>query len=160
MTESLVMFGGRYAPYSNFYSRPNLFQDDDDVAYCSSEQCYQSAKAKHLGNDAVATEIMAESDPVVIKHLGESISGDMDSWREAAPDVMEKALMLKFSQNDDLLTRMKQAGSRTFVECNKYDRYWGIGLAMSDPEATDPEQWNGKNLLGKTLDRVRDELTQ
>ena len=44
--------------------------------------------------------------PVVIKHLGESLSGDMDSWITAAPDVMEKDLMLKFSQNDDLLTRM------------------------------------------------------
>ena len=35
---------------------------------------------------------------------------------------------------------------------------WGIGLREDDPQANDPRQWRGKNLLGEALSAVREEI--
>ena len=158
-TDSHILFNGRYSPYSNFFSRPDLFHDDqDDIAYCSTEQFYQHAKAKHLGNDSVAAEILAETDPATIKHLGEALTGSRDEWVETCRDVMQQGITLKFQQNADLLAHMQSSGSKIHVECNQYDQYWGIGLARTDPQSQDPDQWKGENILGNILDTVRENL--
>ena len=38
------------------------------------------------------------------------------------------------------------------------DKIWGIGLAEDDPRAWNKKSWNGKNLLGEVLTRVRNKL--
>ena len=162
-TEDLLLFHGRYSPYSSFFSRPGLITDDNGDVYCSAEQFYQRAKALHTGNKSIAMEIMSESDSAIIKQLGSSISGDISSWGDIAPTIMEDAIRRKFSQNLDLANRMKEdlledGSTRSHIECNKYDKYWGIGLAITDPDAKSPDKWQGENMLGKILDRVRDDL--
>ena len=42
-------------------------------------------------------------------------------------------------------------------EANRNDAYWGIGMGLNDPDVWKQDKW-GKNLLGKTLMSVRDEL--
>lgn len=42
--------------------------------------------------------------------------------------------------------------------CAVKDRIWGIGLSMKDSDRLDQTKWQGQNLLGFTLMRVRDEL--
>ena len=161
-TENHILFHGRYSPYSNFYSASDLFHDDSYVTYCSSEQFYQRMKALHLGSHGVAAEIMNESDPAVIKSLGDSLSdtpSNTTPWADEAPAVMEKAVLFKFRQNKDLLALMKDSGSLNHVECNKFDTFWGIGLPLTDSNNDDPDLWRGKNTLGKILDQVRDVLT-
>jgi ribA/ribD-fused uncharacterized protein len=60
----------------------------------------------------------------------------------------------KFSQNPKLLEwLLKQEGQ--FVEASPYDKIYGIGLRSSDPRAHDPKQWQGLNLLGKALNKVK-----
>jgi len=49
-------------------------------------------------------------------------------------------------------------GNKTLVEASPLDKVWGIGLAVEDSRVHDPKQWQGLNLLGKVLMRVRDEL--
>ena len=44
------------------------------------------------------------------------------------------------------------------VECSKSDKVWGIGLGMDSPDAADPQKWSGQNLLGFTIQAVREEL--
>lgn len=38
------------------------------------------------------------------------------------------------------------------------DKKWGIGVAIDNPDCSDPSKWNGKNYLGRILMEVRDEL--
>ena len=38
------------------------------------------------------------------------------------------------------------------------DKIWGIGLSMSNPNRFNKDLWNGKNLLGYALMKVRDKL--
>lgn len=49
-------------------------------------------------------------------------------------------------------------GNKILVEASPYDKIWGIGLAVTDPRAADQDKWQGQNLLGKALMRVRDTL--
>ena len=39
-----------------------------------------------------------------------------------------------------------------------YDKIWGIGLSMGDPDRLEISKWKGQNLLGYTLMMVRDWL--
>lgn len=41
------------------------------------------------------------------------------------------------------------------VEASPDDRVWGVGRGIDDPAATDPRRWDGVNLLGFALMRVR-----
>ena len=44
------------------------------------------------------------------------------------------------------------------MEASPHDNIWGIGLADSDPRCLDPAKWQGLNLLGKALVRVRETI--
>ena len=158
ISDTSILFSGRYSPYSNFLSMPGLF-DENGIMYCSSEQYCQHAKAKHTGNDSIAMEILSETEPSVIKWLCDSIEGDTSTWADISVDIMKQCLLLKFVQNPGLRELMEQSGTKPHVECNKYDLYWGTGLMCTDPEADDPSKWKGQNKLGQVLDSVRTEIT-
>lgn len=42
------------------------------------------------------------------------------------------------------------------AECAVQDKIWGIGLSMKDDRRFDMEEWQGQNLLGFTLMKVRE----
>ena len=68
--------------------------------------------------------------------------------------------MAKFSQNPELWEVLKATGNRILVEASPRDRIWGIGMGKSNPEAENPFQWKGTNLLGFALTEVRDLLRE
>ena len=70
---------------------------------------------------------------------------------------MFDALYYKFSQNDDIRQKLLSTGNSTLVEASPRDRIWGIGLNITDAQSG--KDWKGKNLLGKTLMRVREYLS-
>jgi ribA/ribD-fused uncharacterized protein len=64
----------------------------------------------------------------------------------------------KFAQNEDLLAYLFTSQKRILVEASPVDKIWGIGLAADDPQASNPEQWQGLNLLGFALMEARARL--
>ena len=66
--------------------------------------------------------------------------------------------MVKFSQNEDLKEKLLATGEDVLGEHSKSDRIWGIGRSMDDERRFDISKWNGQNLLGFTLMRVRQAL--
>ena len=50
--------------------------------------------------------------------------------------------------------------SRGRLHGSPFDKIWSVGVDYRDERVDDESQWNGINLLGKTLDRVREELIQ
>ena len=66
--------------------------------------------------------------------------------------------MAKFKQNDDIREQLLSTGDLHLVEASPYDQIWGIGMDEDDPDATNPEKWDGLNLLGEVLMMVREHL--
>jgi hypothetical protein len=44
------------------------------------------------------------------------------------------------------------------VYCDPLSSFWGIGLAKTEKESLDPNQWKGQNQLGKLLVKIRNEM--
>ena len=93
-----------------------------------------------------------------MKRIGDTFKGNQD-WDKIAPDVMKRGVLAKFSENPDLATKLKSTGTKTFLECNPYDAFWGTGMSLTDTAAlTDLKQIKGKNMLGKILSEIRKQL--
>ncbi|MFN9551066.1 MAG: NADAR family protein, partial [Pirellulaceae bacterium] len=93
------------------------------------------------------------------KKLGQQVTGFRDDlWMANRCDIVFRGNMAKFTQNPSLREVLLQTGDRQLVEASPLDEIWGIGLAANDPQAYDPCQWLGENLLGMVLERVRDHL--
>jgi ribA/ribD-fused uncharacterized protein len=71
---------------------------------------------------------------------------------------MVDGLISKFTQNPDILKILLDTEDKILAEASPYDKIWGIGFAEDDPRAKYQSQWQGKNLLGKVLMRVRERI--
>jgi N-glycosidase YbiA len=69
-------------------------------------------------------------------------------WDEIFKDqVMEECLRAKFLQHKNLRDQLIATGEEELIENSPYDSYWGCG-----------KDGDGKNMLGKLLMRIRQEL--
>ena len=132
-----------YREFSNFF--PSAF-DLDGKRWPTVEHYFQAQK--FTANPEYQEEIRVAKTPEKAKSLGATrekpIRADWDTLRE---DVMKKALRAKFTQNADLKAKLLSTGTRTLVEANPTDAYWGYGRTKK-----------GKNRMGVLLQQLRDEL--
>lgn len=161
VSQNHVFFWG--SCFSNW--APSEFGINDEkgktLKFYNSEQYFMYKKAIAFGDEETALRILKEGkNPRTAKSLGRMVKNYDDAkWNELRFDVMKEACLLKFSQNEDLkamllLDKFKDKG---FVEGSPEDRIWGIGIHWE--EASDDETtWKGQNLLGKSLDYVRETL--
>ena len=131
----------------------------DGIRFSSMEQYMMYQKALVFGNKKIANEILKTNDVSVIKQLGRQVSNyDESIWNGIRQIVVYEGLFAKFSQNDDLMNKLKSTGNAVLAECAVKDHIWGIGLSMKDPNRLIKDKWNGQNLLGYSLMMVRKHL--
>ncbi len=131
----------------------------DGVEFSSVEQYMMYQKAICFHDTSIATKIMETNDVATIKSFGRAVSNyDDNIWSRTREKVVFDALMAKFSQNDNLKKLLLDTGDSILAECAVKDVIWGIGLSMKDQDRFSPNKWRGKNLLGYTLMKVREEL--
>lgn len=136
-------FKGKYADFSNF---AKCQVEYEGIIYPSSEHAYMSAK-----NDAKAwKEFCANPDntPGTVKKRGKKVLLRPD-WEEVKVSIMEEILRKKFSipHFKELLL---STGTQEIQEGNYWgDREWGVCLKTG----------KGKNLLGKLLMKIREEIS-
>lgn len=98
-------------------------------------------------NTNIAHAIMAETDPKVIKQWGRKVNNfDPRVWDKHKYEVMMTALLLKFSQNDDMGAILLSTGDNDIEEASPFDYIWGTWKNNT-----------GQNLLGKALCYARQE---
>ncbi|MBW0102346.1 NADAR family protein [Pseudonocardia sp. KRD291] len=131
----------------------------DGQMYRSTEQYMMERKADLFGDTATAARILDADSPAEAKQLGREARGfDSATWRRHRFDIVVRGNEAKFGQDDALAEHLRSTGDTVLVEASPDDRVWGVGRALDDPAATDPRQWDGENLLGFALMRVRDAL--
>lgn len=142
--------------FSQWYPAP--FQVEG-IRYLHNEQYMMAKKALLFKDTRTYNKIMAESDPATCKSLGKSAANfNQVLWDSCKEEIIYNANYAKFSQNPTLKAALLATGDAIIAEASPYDKVWGIGLKATDPNAQNPRKWQGQNLLGKALMRVRDEL--
>lgn len=158
ITDKYILFWT--GEFSNFWP---CRIDYDSYRFRWSEQLFMYLKAKHYQDAEMCKQILNASSPREAKRLGRTVRGfNTEDWNKYKRDFMYEAVYEKFTQNSELGVKLlaPKLKGKHFVEASPYDRIWGIGLHEEDVDANDELKWKGQNLLGKTLDRVRQKLIQ
>ena len=126
--------------------------------FYNTEQYFMYMKAIVFGDEEIARQILEVSDPKKVKALGRKVQNyDEQVWNEKRYQIMLKANVAKFSQNEELkqLLLSPEDEGHGFVEASPYDKVWGVRMYESNPDIDDETKWKGLNLLGKVLDETR-----
>lgn len=140
-------FSEKYFFLSNFY---NVYVEYDGTVYSSTEAAFQAAKTM----DMVERARIARLSPSDAKRAGRRLQLRSD-WESVKDKVMYDVCFAKFSANDSsgLRERLLETGDEELVEGNTWhDNYWGNCTCDKCKDIP------GRNQLGKTLMRIRDEL--
>lgn len=142
---------------SNWY--PSTFYIEG-IKYSSVEQYLMYKKAVTFMDYEAASKILETDDPDEAKKLGRSVNGYIDSiWAGLRQMVLYDGLTAKFQQNAKLKKKLLSTGNSILAECSKNDRIYGIGISLYDEQRFEPSKWQGLNILGFTLMRVRQDLS-
>ena len=128
----------------------------DNKNFFCVEQYYQLRKALHHEKPDIAQKIQVSTSQKECKNLGDSIKSNKE-WTAIAQNVMTKACLAKFSQNERSRTFLQNTGNTTIAEAST-DLFWGTGLRLSNPEIGLKHKWTGQNHLGEILMGIRDKL--
>ncbi|MBQ2936497.1 MAG: NADAR family protein [Lachnospiraceae bacterium] len=71
-----------------------------------------------------------------------------EDWEQVKDDIMRKAVLAKFSQNEEIKNILLSTAEETIIENTSNDYYWGCG-----------KDGSGKNMLGIILMEVREKLS-
>ena len=128
-----------YGWLSNFARFPQVV---DGIVYSTNEHFYQSRKAKDY---SVCMWIASAPNPFLAMKIGRSLRPyEMVDWtEEKRVEVMLKGLRAKFFGRKDTRELLLATGSAILHENSPTDMFWGV---------------KGKDMLGKLLMQVRDEL--
>lgn len=143
---------------SNFHPCSFVYKD---YTWKSSEQAYMAEKAIFFRDYAILDEILAAKTPKEAKKLGRQVKNfNADEWGKVSFYIMYNIVYQKFSQNDylkELITNPEWDGKH-FVEGSPVDGIWGVKVSWDDPRIDDELNWDGKNWMGRVLDKVRMDL--
>lgn len=162
--EFLLFWGHRPSPsgvvtqscLSQWFAAPFVAEGK---TFHTAEHFMMARKAQLFGQPDLADQILDAADPGKAKSLGRKVQDfNEEVWMQERWRIVVEGNLLKFGQNRRLASFLKGTGSSVLVEASPLDSIWGIGLDANSPNARNPAQWQGLNLLGFALMEVRDQL--
>lgn len=131
----------------------------DGVHYATAEHYMMAEKARLFNDHASVAAILQSHSAAEAKKLGRAVQGyDEQLWLVQRFDIVVRGNLGKFAQDPALKAFLLGTAPRVLVEASPVDAIWGIGLAQDNPKADQPQHWQGLNLLGFALMKVRDVL--
>jgi len=141
-----IMFykaSGEYGFLSNLY-RSQVYLDD--IEFPTAEHAYQYAKFRLKAAADWAMQAPSAHLVAIVGH-GLFAFDIVQDWSSIKVDRMRNVLYAKFTQNADLKVKLLETRDALLIEASKTDAFWGLG-----------KNNNGKNMLGKLLVELRQEL--
>lgn len=133
----------------------------EGTTYSTAEHFMMAEKARLFGDSRMRSQILEANSPRLAKKLGRRVQNfDQETWKHKRVDIVERGNLAKFGQNKELKSYLIGTGKHVLVEASPHDQVWGIGMRKRDKRAQNPFRWEGKNLLGFALMRVREALLQ
>ncbi len=131
------------------------------VVYSCAEQYMMAEKARMFGDSAMLEAIMASKHPKEMKEFGRAVQSiDKTAWDNSCYAIVRDGNIAKFSQNPDFWAVLAATENHILVEASPRDRIWGIGMGKDNPNAENPLNWRGRNLLGFALTEARDMILE
>lgn len=133
---------GEYGCFSNFAACPFVL---GGKVWPTSEHYFQAQKFAGTEHEEA---IRRARSPMVAARMGRSRQRPLRAdWEGVKDEIMLAGLRAKFAQHADIRAVLLGTGDALLVEHTRKDRYWGDGGDGS-----------GRNMLGRLLMRVREEL--
>lgn len=127
------------------------------VTFNTTEHWMMARKALLYDDSISFQKIIDAQSPSEAKNLGRNVLNfDQTVWDQHKLEIVVKGNFLKFTQNKELQDFLLGTDDNILVEASPYDRIWGIGLDENSPNAKNPLEWRGLNLLGFALMEVRE----
>lgn len=134
--------GDEYGCFSNFSPHPVELKGK---RWPTSEHYFQAQKFAGTEHEEA---IRMEKSPMIAARMGRDRKKPFRvDWETIKDDIMREVVRAKFEQHSDLRAILVATGDATIVEHTDNDSYWGDGGDGS-----------GKNMLGRILMEVREEL--
>jgi len=143
----VLFYSVRESPYGCFSNfSPHPFELDG-TRWPTSEHYFQAQK---FAGTPSAEEVRRARGPMKAAELGRERDRPLRrDWEAVKDDVMRRAVRRKFETHDDIRAVLLSTSDEDIVEDAPRDYYWGRGADGS-----------GKNMLGKILMEVREQLRQ
>lgn len=133
---------GDYGFFSNFSNYPIEL---DGETWPTTEHYFQAMKFEGTEH---TTKIRDAKGPMKAAQMGRDRKRPLrPDWEKVKDDIMYKAIKAKFTQYPSLAQKLLDTQDALLVEHTVNDSYWGDG-----------GNGTGKNMLGKLLMRLREEL--
>lgn len=130
--------------FSNFSPHPVIAYG---MEWPTSEHLFQALKFKG-SDDKYFDEFAAANSPAIAKKMGQSRNHPLrKDWEEVKDEVMYFIIHIKATQHPEVLDELLATDDQEIVENAPNDLYWGCG-----------KNGKGRNQLGKTLMKVRDDI--
>ena len=131
----------------------------NNMTFNCVEQYMMYMKAKTFNDQETMTKVLATSNPKEQKKLGRGVKNfNPVTWDVVKNEIVYDGCFAKYLQNPELKDEILKTNDLILVEASPYDKVWGIGMGEEHPDVTDESKWQGENLLGKALMKVRDKL--
>jgi hypothetical protein len=142
MTIKFYRLKDPYGCFSNFSRHPILL---DGITWPTTEHYFQAQKyvdtVKYL-------QIARAPTPKLAAELGRDRSLPIrHDWENVKDAIMKKCVMEKALQHPEVMDALIRSGNEEIVEDSPIDYYWGCG-----------KEGTGKNMLGKILMEIREEI--
>jgi ribA/ribD-fused uncharacterized protein len=133
---------GPHGCFSNFSAHPIRV---NGKRWPTSEHFFQAQKFAGTEHEE---QIRLAKSPMIAARMGRDRKRPLRrDWESVKDDIMLEAVRAKFTQHEELKAILLETGDALLVEHTANDSYWGDGGDGS-----------GRNMLGRILMRVRDEL--
>jgi ribA/ribD-fused uncharacterized protein len=143
-----------YGCFSNWYASPF---EENGKQFPTSEHYLMYHKALLMGDELIAEAILNATTPNRVKDLGRKVSNwDEEKWIANREKIMYQAILTKCNTHKAIQKCLLETGNNLIAESSPYDKIWGIGITKSQGKSG--IKWNGLNLLGKALMKVREDL--
>jgi ribA/ribD-fused uncharacterized protein len=131
-----------YGCFSNFAAYPIEVKGK---VWPTSEHYFQAQKFAGTEHEEA---IRLANSPMMAARMGRDRTVPLRSdWEALKDEVMREAIRAKFQQHQDLRQTLLATGNARIAEHTEKDSYWGDGGDGS-----------GKNMLGRILMEIREEL--
>jgi ribA/ribD-fused uncharacterized protein len=118
----------------------------ENTLWGSAEHYYQYKKYEKIDPE-FALKIKETLSPLEVKKITLKNTKSHSDWRKNSLNILGNAVRAKFSQYPSLREQLISTGNELLIEANKKDYFWGEG-----------ENGSGKNMMGKILMSIREEL--